>query len=164
MIKTILYGLALILYYIGITKRPQKKEKDLFETLIIGTILLIILTGMGTVVCTFTKIRVDLWSIFGITLLLDIAVWLHAFRGKGVRKCRCSALDGISLIVVMIPVIVVSVICFGWKLDLNYGDVDPARYMMFANGMIESGRISGEFISTLINEVFILAFQPFLMK
>lgn len=60
MIKTILYGLALIFYYIGITKRPQKKEKDLFETLIIGTILLIILTGMGTVVCTFTKIRVDL--------------------------------------------------------------------------------------------------------
>ena len=164
MIKTILYGLALILYYIGITKRPQKKEKDLFETLIIGTILLIILTGMGTVVCTFTKIRVDLWSIFGITLLLDIAVWLHVFRGKGVRKCQCSALDGISLIVVMIPVVVVSVICFGWKLDLNYGDVDPARYLMFANGMIESGRISGEFISTLINEVFILAFQPFLMK
>ena len=79
MIKTILYGLALILYYIGITKRPQKKEKDLFETLIIGTILLIILTGMGTVVCTFTKIRVDLWSIFGITLLLDIAVWLHVW-------------------------------------------------------------------------------------
>lgn len=164
MADTIMCAVALILYYGGVLKTPKRKKENGFELLCIGTILLIILSGIGAAVYQLTGMPVNLVSTSATILIADVIMWVRVWRKKQCSKNEWPVIDGISLLIVAGVVIACAVVCFGFTLDLNYGGVDPARYMMYATDIMATQKVSGEYMTDFVNAMFMLFFSPFLPK
>lgn len=164
MLDTLLCAAALLLYFIGILKTPKKEEKNGFESLVIGTILLIILTGGFAAIYSFIGIPVNLASTAASVFLMAAVLWIRCIRQRQLAHGKWPVMDAVSLCVVCIPVILISINRFGITLDLTYADVDPARYMLYAMDIVNVEKVHGQFLTSYINAMFIEFFSPFLMQ
>ncbi|MBO5068960.1 MAG: hypothetical protein J6C37_01145, partial [Roseburia sp.] len=160
--NTALCAIALILYFTGILKTPRKKKENGFELLVIGTILLIALTGLAALIFTVAGIPVTLFSMTTSIFALTVVLWGRCVWKKEIAKCRWPVFDAVSLLIILAVILLAAVKRFGINLNLNYGGVDSARYFQLAMEVLESKEVSGEFLTDLLNAMFIAFFQPFL--
>lgn len=164
MADTIMCAVALILYYSGVLKTPKRKKENGFELLGIGTVLLIILTGMGAAVYQIIGIPVNLVSTASTIFIADVVMWTRVWRQKQCGKNAWPVADGVSLLILIAVVAICAVVRYGFTLDLTYNNIDPARYMMYATNILASQTVSGEYMTDFVNAMFILFFSPFLPK
>lgn len=163
MLSTIVCAITLIMYFAGVLMTPKRKKYNGFELLIIGTILLMIAVGIWAVGCNFVGIPVSLNSTAVIIAVIDVLLWVRCIRKKEVAHCEWKLLDAVSLFIVILPVVIVSIRRFGVELNLNYTtSLDPARYLQYAMSVVRSGQVYSEFMTDLVNALFIMFFQPFL--
>lgn len=162
MAVTFFCTIAVALYFVGIVKTPHEKKENGFELVIIGSILLMIFCGVGAACYTLIGIPVSLLSTSFTIVFMDAVLWGRCFWKKILDRCYWPRKNGIALFIVIVPVIGIAIYCFGIQLNLNYGAVDPARYMQYATELLQTKRVSGEFMTTLLNATFIEFFQPFL--
>lgn len=164
MADTIMCAVALIVYYGGVLKTPKWKKENGYELLCIGTVLLIILTGIGAAVYQIVGIPINLVSTSVTILIMDVIMWARVWRQKRLAKNVWPLMEGVFLLVLICVVLVCAIVCFGVTLDLNYGGVDPARYLTYASKILENQTISGEYMTNFVNAMFMLFFSPFLPK
>lgn len=162
MISTALCLIALIIYYVGIVILPREKRENGFEAIIIGTIMLISLGGFAALLYTVLNIPVTLLSMAGFVGVLDICICGRIIYKKQTTKCVWPLIDGVSLLVLIILVMLAAAKCFGFNLRLNYVGIDSARYFQQAMDVLNQQKVSGEFLTDLLNAMFIAFFQPFL--
>lgn len=162
MIGTALSFLALILYYIGILKTPRKEKENGFELLIVATVLMISLGGLAALVFTLVRIPVTLLSMSCFLLVMDAILWGRCIQKKEFSKCVWPRQDFICLLVLFAVVLFVAIKTFGIKLNLNYTGVDPVRYLTMALDLLERKTVKGEFLTDLVNGMFIAFLRPFL--
>lgn len=164
MLDTIFCAAVLVLYFAGVVLHPGKEEKNGFESLIVGAILLMILPGGFAAVYSFVGIPVNLASTAVSIFIMAAVLWARCILKRQLARCSWLMLDIISLVLVCMPVIWISINRFGIRLDLNYGDVDPARYMLYAMDIVNTEKVHGQFLTSFVNAMFIEFFSPFLMQ
>lgn len=162
MAGSLLCAIALILYYIGIVKMPRRQKENGFEVCIVGTVLLLSLTGVAALLFTVVRIPVNLVSISAAILLMAVVLWGSCIRKKEFSKCSWPLHDAVSLLLLAAVVVGVAINNFGINLKLNYIGLDAPRYFRMAMELLERQTVSGEFLTDLLNAMFISFVQPFL--
>lgn len=164
MIQSILCVILLAVYFAGFVLYPKHREgRNGFSLLLVGGMVLIFVTGAGAALFTFVKIPVNLATNNLCIFIADILVWIPAIRQRQIAKPVWPVWDAVSLLIILGFAGAMCVIKFGFSLDLTYGDVDPARYMKMAMDIVREQKVSGEFLTSFINAMFILLCKPFLL-
>lgn len=161
MINTFLCTLALIVYYIGMIKTPRKTRANGYETVVVGTVALISYMGLVAVVYKMVHIPISLCTISVAVLLLGVVLIGRAFFKKQFGKCVWPLWDGISLVMVLAVVSLAAIKCFGLSLNINYTSIDAARYFGRAIEILKTGTVASEFLTDLVNAMFLSFFEPF---
>lgn len=164
MADTIMCAVALILYYGGVLKTPKRNRENGYEVLCVGTVLLIILTGMGAALYQIAGVPVNLVSTSVTILAADVVMWARVWHQKQCGKNKWPIIDGVSLLILVAVVAICAVVRYGFMLDLTYNNIDPARYMMYATNILVNETVGGEYMTDFVNAMFIHFFSPFLPK
>lgn len=152
MIQSILDITLVIAYLAGFVINPWHREKrNGFALCAVGSMLLIFWVGLAAGVYALIGVPLTLVSINAAVALAALLVWLFVLIKKKITKPVWPKVDTIFLIIVVGFVLMCSVMQFGWKLNLTYGDIDPARYMNMAMTTIREQKISSTYLTTLIN-------------
>lgn len=163
MIQSILDIILIIAYVIGFVINPLHREKrNGFSLCIVGIMLLIFWVGLAAGVYAFIGIPLALASINAAVAMANLPIWILVFVKKKITKPVWPKTDAVSLVIVVGFVLMCCVIQFGWKLNLTYGDIDPARYLNMAMSLIREQKVSREYLTDLINAWSILTCRPFL--
>lgn len=164
MIQSILDIMLVISYVIGFVINPLHREKrNGFSLCVVGIMLLIFWVGLAAGVYAFIGVPLTLASINAAVAMADLPIWILVFVKKKITRPVWTKVDAISLIILIGFVLMCSVIQFGWKLNLTYGGIDPARYMNMAMSLIREQKISGTYLATLINAWGILVCEAFVL-
>lgn len=164
MIQSILDIMLVISYVIGFVINPLHREKrNGFSLCIVGIMLLIFWVGLAAGVYAFAGVPLTLASINAAVAMADLPIWILVFVKKKITKPVWSKTDAVSLVIVIGFVLMCCVIQFGWKLNLTYRDIDPARYLNWAMCLIREQKISGTYLTNLIDAWGILFCEAFLL-
>ncbi|MBD5554143.1 MAG: hypothetical protein HDQ95_02005 [Roseburia sp.] len=164
MVQSILDIILVTAYMIGFVINPLHREKrNGFSLCVVGIMLLIFWVGLAAGICTVAGLPITLTSINVAVMVAVFAVWMLILIKKKISCPAWSKKDAIELTLVTGFALFCCIVQFGWKLDLRYGDVDPARYMNMAMELIRNEKVSGAYLTTLINAWFIMICKPFLL-
>lgn len=119
--------------------------------------------GLAVAVYAFIGVPFTLTNINIAVALANVPTWISVFVKKKIVKPVWSRTDAIALVIVTGFVVMCCVIQFGWELNLTYGDIDPARYMNMAMSLIREQKVSGTYLTNMVNAWTILVCEAFVL-
>ena len=164
MVQSIIDIILVIAYLIGFVINPLHREKrNGFSLGAVGILLLIFWVGLAAGIYGMMGIPLTLVSINVAIAVAVILMWMWVPIKRKISKPIWPIVDVISLVIILGFVMACCVVQFGWKLNLTYGDIDPARYMYSAMTVIRKQIVSGTYLTTLINAWCMLVGEAFVL-
>lgn len=162
MILSIVAIIIFCIFVLGFVLNPRKSRENGIVLLVFGQIYLIITIGLGAAIYHLMKIAVNLLSVSIFVAAVDVILVGRIFVKKRFAKLNWRLSEAIGIVVLIVIVCTIAFIRFGTGLKLTYGDIDAARYFQQAVSVMNNEDVHGEFLSTLIQVIFISVCKPFL--
>lgn len=128
----------------------------------VNAITVILTAGFAAAVFTFLSIPVNLRNISMGVLGVTIFLAIRLIRKRRIAKIKWDIAEIACVLICNLCVIVFFLIKFRWNLEMTYGGIDPANYFKAAMELIRTGSASGEYLTDLVNAMFIQWSQCFL--
>lgn len=156
---------AMIIYLIFIyayIKNAKHDSENGFHMIVLGNIFFFVCIGISAAIFHLLKVNVTILTVGLFMLICDVIMLIYMLHSHKKARLIWNWKDGISYAITFIFVAIIMFVKFGIRLKLNYADIDAPRYYQTAMNILGTGEVSGEYLSSLIDVLFIKLVQPFL--
>lgn len=127
----IIYIISSIILLISfILRKKSDKEIDIVAFIGISVVLLFCYNTAICFVLTFFTIPCELWILSLINIVFSLIMLVKIIKNKEIQKYTCEMIDVIYICAIIVVLLVIGIINFGYPFEINYISSDPSFHYL----------------------------------